>query len=113
MPEKMFPTGDSVDFKRSEGYTDAEIRRIGDLLERILHLLEKSPGCSNLDKGIMNGASSSDANESITPSEAAALLRISMPKMYELLRDKKVHSVKVGSKILVSRSSLMKMLQEV
>lgn len=113
MSEKMFPIDDSVDFKPSGSYTDAEIRRVGDLLERILHLLENSPWCSNLDKGIMSGASSSDAKESITPSEAAALLRISMPKMYELLRDKKVHSVKVGRKNLVSRSSLMKMLQEV
>jgi len=40
MPEKMFPTGDSVDSKGCADYTAQEIRRVADALERIGYLLE-------------------------------------------------------------------------
>ena len=115
--KKMFPSGDSVDTLQSEQYTDNEIRRVGDLLEKILHLLEGSiapntTGSLNLDSGILSGTSPAGANEAMTVNEAAKLLRISRPKMYELVHDGKVHSVSVGRKILVSRSSLLGLLQE-
>ena len=117
MSKKMFPSGDSVDTLQSEQYTDNEIRRVGDLLEKILHLLEGSiapntTGSLNLDSGILSGTSPAGANEAMTVNEAAKLLRISRPKMYELVHDGKVHSVSVGRKILVSRSSWLGLLQE-
>lgn len=43
----------------------------------------------------------------ITVAEAAQMIRISKPSMYELIRSKKVHSIRVGKKILVSRQSLL------
>ncbi len=43
----------------------------------------------------------------ITIAEAAQMIRISKPKMYELIRSKQVRSVNIGKKILVSRQSLL------
>ena len=43
----------------------------------------------------------------ITVAEAARMIRISKPTMYELIRSNQVHSIRVGKKILVSRQSLL------
>ena len=43
----------------------------------------------------------------MTVAEAAQMIGISKPTMYELIRSKKIHSVNVGKKILVSRQSLL------
>lgn len=117
MPEKMFPTGDSVDSKGRADYTAHEIRRVADALERIEYLLENGyfpfqADPSNLENGISSGTTPAGAEEAMTVSEAAKVLRISLPKMYDLVHQGRVHSVSVGRKILVSRSSLMNMLKE-
>ena len=44
--------------------------------------------------------------------EAAELIGISKPSMYEVVRTGKVRSVKVGKKILISRQSLMDWLKK-
>ena len=44
--------------------------------------------------------------------EAAELIGISKPSMYEVVRAGKVRSVKVGKKILISRQSLMDWLKK-
>ncbi len=51
-------------------------------------------------------------NEVMTVKEAAAMLRISLPKMYEFARSGKVHSLEIGRRVLVSRSSIMALLTE-
>ena len=61
-------------------------------LERILYLMERgySPfaaGSVNLDNGISDGISPSSVSEVMTVNEAAKLLRINLPKMYELVHD--------------------------
>ena len=117
MSEKMFPPVDIVAGKSFAEYTANEIRRVGDCLERILHLLENSAllckaGCTNLDNGTLSESSPSSQNEVLTVSEAAKILRISLPKMYDLVHEKKVHALMVGRKILVSRSSLIELLKE-
>ena len=43
----------------------------------------------------------------MTVAEAAQMIGISKPTMYELIRSKRIHSVNVGKKILVSRQSLL------
>lgn len=43
----------------------------------------------------------------ITVVEAAEMIRISKPTMYELIRSNQIHSIRVGKKILVSRQSLL------
>ena len=44
--------------------------------------------------------------------EAAEMIGISKPKMYEMVRAGKVRSVKAGKKILISRQSLMDWLKK-
>jgi len=118
MSKKMFPAVDSVDVQAIPDYTGNEIRRIADALERISLLLEHKDFSScpasgpYLENEIPSGTSPAGANEAMTVSEAAKTLRISLPKMYELVHDGKVHSLTVGRKILVSRSSLMNLLKE-
>lgn len=117
MPEKMFPIDDSVDSKRCTDYTAREIRRVADALERIGYLLENGfasfpADAMNLENGISSGTTPAGAEEAMTVSEAAKVLRISLPKMYDLVHQGRVHSVSVGRKILVSRTSLMNMLKE-
>ena len=117
MSKKMFPAVDSVDLEGAQDYTGNEITRIANALERISWLLEQGflhsfADGTNLDNGISSGSTPSSANEIMTVSEAAKLLRISLPKMYELVHDGRVHSLSVGRKILVSRSSLMDLIQE-
>ena len=48
----------------------------------------------------------------LTVSEAAEMIGISKPSMYEVVRAGKVRSVKVGKKILISRQSLMDWLKK-
>ena len=50
--------------------------------------------------------------EVMTVKEAAAMLRISLPKMYELAKSGRIHTLTVGRRILFSRSSLMALLLE-
>ena len=50
--------------------------------------------------------------EVMTVKEAAAMLKISLPKMYELAKSGRIHTLTVGRRILVSRSSLMALLLE-
>ena len=48
----------------------------------------------------------------MTVKEAAAMMRISLPKMYEFARSGKVRTLEFGRIILISRSSLLALLQE-
>lgn len=117
MSKKMFPAVDSVDAEQVSEYTGSEISRIADALERISLLLERSalipaPGGSNLENGIASGMPSLSETEVLTPNEAAQILRISLPKMYDLIHAGKIHSLAVGRKILVSRTSLMAFIKE-
>ena len=117
MSKKMFPAGDSVDSEGTVHYTDPTMCRVADALEGILRLLERGhlpclAGDAHLENGIPNGTSPAGANEAMTVNEAAKMLRISLPKMYDLVHDGRVHSITIGRKILVSRSSLMEFLTE-
>ena len=73
----------------------------------IAHLL--SP--PNLDNSIPQSNSSPCEREALTVAQAAEMIGISKPKMYELLRARKIHSVNVGKKIIVSRQSLLEWLR--
>ena len=65
---------------------------------------------------VMENASYEEASSTetvvMTVTEAAELLRISLPKMYEFAKSGKIHSIKVGRRILISRSSLMALIKE-
>ena len=49
-------------------------------------------------------------SEVMTVKEAAAMMRISLPKMYEFARSGKVRTLEFGRRILISRSSLLALL---
>lgn len=90
----------------------AELLRIANALENISNQLEKNKSICNVEQqNNSDSISISDSEpESMTVTEAAKLLRISNPKMYELLQTGKIHSIRVGRKILISRSSLLAFL---
>lgn len=68
----------------------------------VSHLL-----ASNLDNDIpQNNSPTQNEREALTVSQAAEILGISKPKMYEIVRARKVRSVHVGKKIIISRQSL-------
>ncbi len=62
---------------------------------------------TKLDNDIPQISSPVDTRVTMTVPEAAKLIGICKPKMYEMVRSGKVHSVKAGKKILISRQSLM------
>jgi excisionase family DNA binding protein len=60
----------------------------------------------HLDNDIPQNSSPEATKITLTVPEAARLIGISSPKMYELVRAGKLRSVRVGKKILISRKSL-------
>ena len=86
-----------------------ELHHISDMLEELLFLI-KSNTQSNKENALERPSSSN--SEVMTVKEAAALLRISLPKMYEFARTGKIHAIEIGRRILVSRSSIMALLME-
>lgn len=61
----------------------------------------------HLDNEISQSDSPSVNCETLTVSQAAELIGISKPKMYELIRTNAFRSINIGHKILVSRQSLL------
>ena len=70
------------------------------------------PEAEHLENQIPLNASPKDAKITLTVHEAAKLIGISKPKMYELVRAGKVRFVNVGKKILISRQSLLDWLMK-
>lgn len=89
-----------------------ELLRIANILESIAHSLEKLIQINGVaqQSNPSPSAISDSIPESMTVTEAAKLLRISTPKMYELLQAGKIHSIRIGRKIVVSRTSLLAFL---
>ena len=56
--------------------------------------------------------SSPENKITLTVTEAAQLIGICKPKMYEIVRAGKVRFIKVGKKILISRQSLLDWLKK-
>ena len=88
--------------------SSAELHYIAELLEELILLIK-----GNTDqKECITAASSPKNDEVMTVKEAAELLRISLPKMYEFARSGRIRMLQVGRRVLISRSSLMALLQE-
>ncbi len=88
---------------------EEELHHIAELLEDLIVLLKDSNDRNN---GILSEEPSTNDSEVMTIKEAAAMLRISLPTMYEFARSGKIHSMEIGRKILVSRSSILALLRE-
>ena len=102
-----------IDFMGNRFYTKDEVIQV---VEKALLSLD-SPVApmqepANLDNDIPQNSSPENTKVTLTVPEAAQLIGISNPKMYELVRAGKVRSVRVGKKILISRKSLMDWLEK-
>ena len=87
-------------------YTNEQVHQIVDQL--LLQFDEAAPGPEPAHlKNDIPQQSSPENKVTLTVSEAAEMIGISKPSMYEVVRAGKVRSVKVGKKILISRQSLM------
>ncbi len=86
-----------------------QLNHISEQLDQLIRLITDS-AVFRTDKLPDEPAPSN--NEVMTIKEAAAMLRISLPKMYEFARSGKVHSLEIGRRVLVSRSSIMALLTE-
>ena len=86
-----------------------ELHHISGQLDELIRLVRDS-AAFRTDK-LPDEPAPSD-KEVMTVKEAAAMLRISLPKMYEFARSGRVHSIEIGRRVLVSRSSIMALLTE-
>lgn len=86
------------------------LTRIANALECISHQLEGNTiPVSNASLRFCNEfiPEQTGIKEVLTVSEAAEIMRISKPSMYDLAESGEIRSVRVGRRVLVSRSSLM------
>ena len=89
-------------------YTNEQVHQIVDQL--LLQFDEAAPGPEPAHlKNDIPQQSSPENKVTLTVSEAAEMIGISKPSMYEVVR---AGSVKVGKKILISRQSLMDWLKK-
>ena len=87
-----------IDNKNQTFYTSEQVEAIA--MQAVKQALQQATA-SHLDSSIPQ------FSPAITVAEAAQILRVSKPSMYELIRSKQIHSVNIGKKILVSRQSLL------
>ena len=94
-------------------YTKKQVHQILDeLLRRLDCAMAPQLGPEHLDNDIPQNSSPEHTKITLTVPEAAELIGICRPKMYEMVRAGKVRSVKAGKKILISRQSLMDWLKK-
>lgn len=86
-----------------------ELHHIAEQLDELVQLIKNSTIDNTERAGVKP---SSTNNEVMTVKEAAAEMRVSLPTMYEFARSGQVHSLQIGRRILISRSSLMALLQQ-
>ena len=89
-------------------YTEEQVHQV---VEEVLRRLDGTAALQqepeHLDNDIPQNSSPENTKMTLTVQEAAQLVGICKPKMYELVRAGKVRSIKAGKKILISRRSLM------
>ncbi len=94
-------------------YTPEQVHKIVDLV--LLQLDSAGDSDSepeHLENDIPQNASPSHEKAALTVKEAADLIGVSKPTMYELVNSNRIHHVNVGKKILISRRSLLDWLEE-
>ena len=92
-------------------YTNEQVHQIVDQL--LLQFDEAAPGPEPAHlKNDIPQQSSPENKVTLTVSEAAELIGISKPKMYELIHSNEIPSIHVGKKIVIARQALMGWLSE-
>ena len=92
---------------RNRTYTEEQVDQIVDEAIRRLDGTAALEEPEHLDNGIPQNSSPEHTKVTLTVQEAAQLVGVCKPKMYDLVRTRQFHSIKVGRKILISRKSLM------
>ena len=94
-------------------YTTEQVHQV---VDEVLHRLDSAVALqqepAHLENDIPQNSSPENAKITLTVPEAAELIGICRPKMYEMVHAGKVRSVKAGKKILISRQSLMDWLKK-
>ena len=97
---------------RNRLYTEEQVHQV---VEEVLRRLDGTTALQepeHLDNDIPQNSSPENTKVTLTVPEAARLIGISNPKMYELVRAGQVRSIRVGKKILISRKSLLDWLRK-
>ena len=96
---------------RNRLYTEEQVHQVVDEVLRRLGSTAALQEPEHLDNSTSQ-QSSPGTKMTLSVREAAELIGISKPSMYEVVRAGKVRSVKVGKKILISRQSLLDWLKK-
>ena len=96
-------------------YTPEQVQQMLDMVVRSLS--HQGPGSTNVQapqdfENVISQVTPSDAKITLTVTEAANLLGISMPKMCEIVRMGRIPSIRVGKKIVLSRQAVLDWLKE-
>ena len=92
-------------------YTSDQVQQMLDMVVRSLSRQGQNNAPVNLDN-VINQVTPSDAKITLTVTEAADMLGISLPKMYEIVRIGRIPSSRVGKKIVISRQAVLDWLKE-
>lgn len=110
MTDLLRPAPKNMKTLENEKYSSAvELHHISEQLEELITLLKDSAART---EEIQSEEPSPNDNEVMTVKEAAKLMRISLPMMYEFAKSGRVHAINIGRRVLISRSSLMALLRE-
>ena len=103
-----FKARKEIDRMKTRLYTKEQvIQAVEEALRDLDTTSAPEKGQMNLDNDIPQNSSPVNTRVTLTVPEAAELIGICKPKMYEMVRAGKVRSIKAGKKILISRQSLM------
>lgn len=95
----------NIDTGQRISYTPLQVCEIAK--QAAQYAVEQFLSTLNLDNDIPENASPHTGKLTVTVDEAAKMVGISKPKMYEIVRSRSVRSINVGKKILISRQSLV------
>ena len=102
-----FKARKDIAMMRNRTYTEEQVHQIVDEAIRRLDGTAALEESEHLDNDIPQNSSPEHTKLTLTVQEAAQLVGVCKPKMYDLVRTGQFYSIKVGRKILISRSSLM------
>ena len=105
-----FKVRKDIEMMRKELYTAEQMQQIVDMVvQNLLPQGQKAP--ENLDNERAQCSLSPYAKLTCSVSEAAKILGVSKPTMYDLVHKGTIPSITVGRKILISRTALIDWLE--
>ena len=96
---------------RNRLYTEEQVHQVVDEVLRRLGSTAALQEPEHLDNSTSQ-QSSPGTKMTLSVREAAELIGISKPKMYELIHSNEIPSIHVGKKIVIARQALMEWLSE-